>query len=48
MKWQVVIPKRIGKMIGRLPIGVKKSLLALLKEIEIKGPADLCSGLAGD
>ena len=38
MKWQVVIPKRINKMIERLPVGVKRSLLALLKEIEIKGP----------
>ncbi|MBN2000521.1 cytotoxic translational repressor of toxin-antitoxin stability system [candidate division KSB1 bacterium] len=38
MEWQVVIPGRINKMIGRLPVRVKKSLFALLKEIELKGP----------
>ena len=38
MKWQVVIPKRISKMIDRLPVIAKKSLFLLLKEIEINGP----------
>jgi hypothetical protein len=38
MKWQVVIPGRISKMIDRLPVRAKKSLFVLLKEIELKGP----------
>ncbi|MFH2046073.1 MAG: cytotoxic translational repressor of toxin-antitoxin stability system [Pseudomonadota bacterium] len=38
IKWQVVIPRRINKMIDRLPVRAKKSLFALLREIELKGP----------
>lgn len=38
MEWQVVIPKRVAKMVDRLPDRTKKALFVLLKEIEIQGP----------
>ncbi|MDY6905577.1 MAG: cytotoxic translational repressor of toxin-antitoxin stability system [Thermodesulfobacteriota bacterium] len=39
MEWQVVIPRRIMKMVDRLPDRPKKALFVLMKEIEEKGPA---------
>ena len=38
MEWQVVTPKRVRKMVDRLPDRTKKALFVLLKEIEIQGP----------
>ena len=38
MGWTVEIRKRIDRQIERLPSRVQKSLVALLREIEVQGP----------
>jgi mRNA-degrading endonuclease RelE of RelBE toxin-antitoxin system len=37
-KWEVFVSQKVTKAIKQLPGGVKKSLIALIKEIENNGP----------
>lgn len=38
MNWTVTIARKLQKQIGRLPEPVKKSLVALIRDIEVQGP----------
>jgi hypothetical protein len=38
MQWTVVLSGQATKQIDRLPLGVRKNLIALMREIEISGP----------
>jgi len=38
MSWQLLIEKRVGRQIDRLPANVHKAALLLLRELEILGP----------
>ena len=39
MNWKVQIPTKVGKKIKKLPIPVQSSVLLLLKDLELSGPA---------
>ena len=39
MQWSVNLSKKVVKALNRLPENVKFSLIALIREIEVKGPA---------
>ncbi len=38
MQWSVNLSKKVVKALNRLPENVKFSLIALIREIEVKGP----------
>ena len=38
MSWNIQIPKKVVKNIGKLPASVKKTLFLLMREIEEDGP----------
>jgi hypothetical protein len=38
LKWTVMMSRQATKQLGRLPLAVRKSLIALMREIEIAGP----------
>jgi mRNA-degrading endonuclease RelE of RelBE toxin-antitoxin system len=38
MPWEVRLKKKVLKQIERLPIFVKEALIALLREMEVRGP----------
>ncbi len=38
MNWNIQIPKKVAKNIGKLPASVKKTLFLLMREIEEDGP----------
>ena len=38
MTWQVEIDRKVDRVLFRLPFRVRKTLFALISEIELKGP----------
>lgn len=38
MDWTVQISRRLSRRLGRLPESVRKSLMVLIREIEVAGP----------
>lgn len=38
MQWGVNLSKKVAKALNRLPQNVKFSIIALIREIEVKGP----------
>jgi hypothetical protein len=38
MDWTVLVSRQATKQIGRLPLAVRKNLIALMREIEVAGP----------
>jgi hypothetical protein len=38
MNWTVMLSRQTAKQIDRLPLGVRRNLVALMREIEVAGP----------